>query len=197
MVMDEVEAFAEKLRTGSYSEKTEAVEKLGELKDARAAGPLVKALGDAHSAVREKAAGALADMGKPAVEPLIGALGCEYWDVRYWAAWALGEIGDVEAVGPLIGALGDGDRFVREKAAEGLVKMGEPAAGKLVEAANEPEKRHLRWEISGILRKIDEEAKRKPHDFGIRNVTVIAKPEVPKEFKKLALKDAQKGRVTG
>ena len=40
------------------------------------------------------------------------------------------QLGDASAVGPLIAALGDGDWRVRERAAEALVQVGDPAVAR-------------------------------------------------------------------
>ena len=59
----------------------------------------------------ERAAQALAHIGRPAVEPLITVLKVEDWRVRDNAAWALGIISDPRTVEPLIAALRDGLAF--------------------------------------------------------------------------------------
>jgi len=79
-------------------------------------------IGDMHlQGVVERA---LVKIGEPAVEPLIQALKDGYSHVREGAAKALGEIGDIRAVEPLIQALKDEDSDVRKIAAEALGKMG-------------------------------------------------------------------------
>jgi HEAT repeat protein len=111
--------------------------------------PLIAALKDKDSDVREAAAVALDHLGwKPAqdesagwywmakrdwgkcvalgalaVEPLIAALKHKDSDVRKVAAEALGEIKDPRAVEPLIAALKDKDSDVRKAAAEALVSL--------------------------------------------------------------------------
>ena len=61
-----------------------------------------------------------------AVEPLIRALGdAEYWVRSRADTAALGEIGDVLAVAPLIQALSDADMLVRAGAAEALGEIGD------------------------------------------------------------------------
>jgi HEAT repeat protein len=94
-----------------------------------ALGPLIKALRDKNSNIREKAAETLGRIGdRRAVEPLIKALGDENLNVREKAAEALGYMGDSRAVEPLIiVALKDEDWWVRNKAAEALVNIGKPA----------------------------------------------------------------------
>ena len=62
-------------------------------------------------------------IGEPAVEPLIKALGDEDSSVREWAAWALGRIGDTRATEPLREVLNDEDSDVREKAEKALPRL--------------------------------------------------------------------------
>ena len=102
---------------------------LGEIKDPRAVEPLIAALGDERSDVRQAAAEALGKIKDPrAVEPLIAALGDERSDMRQAAAKALGAIGDARAMEPLIAALKDAEWRVREAAAQALDHLGwEPA----------------------------------------------------------------------
>jgi len=95
-----------------------------EIGDERAVEPLIQALKDKDSDVREVAAEVLVKIGEPAVEPLIRALKDEDWHVREKAAEAIGEIGDKRAVEPLINALKDEDSDVRMEAAEALDQMG-------------------------------------------------------------------------
>ena len=83
---DEIDDLIEKLRTSHDGEREHAAKKLGELKDARAVGPLIKALGDADSLVQDNAMQALGKIGKPAVEPLIKALEYADSEVQWYAA---------------------------------------------------------------------------------------------------------------
>jgi len=96
--------------------------------DSRAVEPLIRALGDADSYVRQNAAEALGKIGEPTVEPLIRTLIEGSNDVRGNAAQALGTIGDSRAVEPLIRALGDSDWRVLWNAARALGKIGDPRA---------------------------------------------------------------------
>jgi HEAT repeat protein len=67
--------------------------------------------------------GWLVKIGLPAVEPLISALQDSRSEVRQVAGAALGQLGDARAVGPLISILGHNDWLTRKRAAEGLVRM--------------------------------------------------------------------------
>ena len=109
----------------------EALEKLG---DARAVEPLIAALKDNDRRVQLSAARALAKLGDAAVEPLIVALKDRDGAVRLGAVRALGKLGDERAVGSLIATLKDSGWYVREKAAEALWKLGEPAVEPLIAA---------------------------------------------------------------
>jgi HEAT repeat protein len=71
-------------------------------------------------------------MGSEAVEPLIAALEDERTTVRQKAAWALGKIGDGRAAPALVGALHDRDKDVRQSARWALQQMGPSALEALV-----------------------------------------------------------------
>jgi HEAT repeat protein len=105
--------------------RIKASEALGELGDARAVEPLIKALGDRNNeTVRRTAAAALGKLGDGrAVVPLIKALGDADRGVCVTAAEALGKLGDARAVEPLIERLGISSWSV-PKAAAALVKLG-------------------------------------------------------------------------
>ena len=86
----------------------EIVWALGRIGDTRATGPLIAALrrGNLELGSMERALGR---MGTPAVEPLVAALGDGETYVRDCAARALGWIGDDQALEPLIALLGDAE----------------------------------------------------------------------------------------
>ncbi|MCU0630618.1 MAG: HEAT repeat domain-containing protein [Methanoregulaceae archaeon] len=131
-----------------------AVEALGELKDPSAIPPLIKILSeDQYSAVRWKAAEALAKIGNTSVEPLIVLLGHPDEDVRWKAAIALGEIGEVRAIDPLIGLLRDEDRYVKGRVAVALGMIGQPAVSPLITALSTGDG-SLRWGAAIALGRI-------------------------------------------
>ncbi|HVP93830.1 MAG TPA: HEAT repeat domain-containing protein [Methanoregulaceae archaeon] len=110
-----------------------ATEALGELGDPFAITALIHVLTvDRYSAIRWKAAEALARIGEPAVDPLVSVLDNRNEDVRWKAAIALGDIGDPRAVEPLIHLLGDVDPYVRGRAAYALSLIGQPAVPVLI-----------------------------------------------------------------
>ena len=111
------------------------IEALGGIGDRRAVEPLMEALKDESSLVREKAAAALGRIGdKRAVDPLIHALTDEDRDVRSRAAWALGQIGDTRAVKPLVKGLTDKNYWTRQQVALALDRLGWKPRGKEEEA---------------------------------------------------------------
>lgn len=98
-----------------------------QLKDARAVGPLIKALSHENWSVRALAAAALGLLGDVrAVEPLIQLL--EFPPTREAAATALGQLGDVRAVEPLIQLLRNGHKIGRQSAAKALGRLGDSRA---------------------------------------------------------------------
>jgi HEAT repeat protein len=135
-----VQWLIEALRDEDGDVSWHAASALGEIGDARAVEPLIKALRDNSSAAK-----ALVNIGDArAVEPLIKALGDKDSDVRQRGAEALGEIGDERAVEPLIAALSVDGAYVRYSAAEALGQYAKEALkmlekrGKLGESAVEP-----------------------------------------------------------
>ncbi|ODS34714.1 MAG: heat repeat-containing PBS lyase [Candidatus Scalindua rubra] len=116
--------------------------------------PLIKALGDKYTIVREKAAETLGNIGDAsAVEPLIQALRDTKYSVRMMAAEALGNIGDSKAIEPLIKALRDEEYYVRERTAYALGKIGKPAVEPLVKTL-EDASCFVRMRAAEILEKI-------------------------------------------
>jgi HEAT repeat protein len=105
---------------------------LGEIRDPRAIGPLIRQLSDTDRFVKSRVAHALGMIGVPAVDPLIQALHDGDGNQRWAAAIALGGIRDSRAVEPLILALADKYENVRAEAAAALVAIGEPAITPLI-----------------------------------------------------------------
>jgi HEAT repeat protein len=133
------------LRNPDLHIQYDAVDALGALRPASAVPALMEVLtDDQYSAIRWKAAEALAQIGAPAVEPLIAVLSHEDEDVRWKAAIALGEIGDPRAIEPLIALLRDEDRFVKGRAAYALGLIGTPGVDALITALREGDG-NLRW----------------------------------------------------
>lgn len=92
--------------------------------DARAVGPLCRALNDEAPDVRRMAVFALGRIGHAdAVEPVCLKLSDTDSDVRRSAATVLGNLNDARVVAPLCKALKDPDFHVRWLAAESLQRM--------------------------------------------------------------------------
>jgi HEAT repeat protein len=105
---------------------------LGEIRDPRAIGPLIRQLSDTDRFVKSRVAHALGMIGAPAVHPLIQTLHDGDGNQRWGAAIALGGIKDPAAVDPLILALADKYENVRAEAAAALVSIGKPAIAPLI-----------------------------------------------------------------
>jgi HEAT repeat protein/protein-S-isoprenylcysteine O-methyltransferase Ste14 len=77
---------------------------------------------------KRRAAGLLAGMGDPAVEPLLALLGDKDPNVRAYSAGALGGMTPERVIPSLIALLHDGDSYVRRTAAEALGRTGSSQA---------------------------------------------------------------------
>ena len=121
-----VPALLEALSDPSPAVQAAAARALGSMDDDRAARPLVSLLDQANEDVRTAAAGALADLGEPAVRPLVEALRRGGPATRAEAAAILGEIGAGEALPPLLEALTDPEPLVRRNTISQLPLLREP-----------------------------------------------------------------------
>lgn len=100
---------------------------------------------------KRRAAGILAGMGEPAVDPLIALLKDPDASVRAYAAEALGGTKSERAVSPLAEMLNDGDSYVRRTAAEALGNTGSSRALRpLVKALEDPTKDIARAAVRGL-----------------------------------------------
>jgi HEAT repeat protein len=140
---------------GSWQLRYEAADALGKIKDPRIVGPLIEALNDRNSRVREAAAKSLKEVGEPAVEPLIATLRDENQDVCFKAIVVLGEIGDSRAVEPLVGVLKHFELWaMRFEAARSLGMIKDPRAiGPLTEALYDKDE-YVREGAEGALKEI-------------------------------------------
>lgn len=98
--------------------------------ETRAIAPLIRVLDDEDQTIRDGVAGALADIGGPAVHPLVDALENPRLTLRgrSTAAGALGRIGDARAVDALLALLDDRETGVRRAAAQALGRLGDTRA---------------------------------------------------------------------
>jgi HEAT repeat protein len=117
------------LKDKNSTTRNSAAKTLGQIKDARAVGPLLAVLKDKDSWVCTSVAEALGQIGDVrAVEPLIATLRDKHYPARSSAAAALGQIRDARAVEPLIGALKDRDSLVRFAAMRALGQIRDARA---------------------------------------------------------------------
>lgn len=127
-VDEEVERVLAKFGSQHLDKRLLAASRLGRL-GSPALPPLIAALRDSRSGVRQMAASALGDIGSPeAVEPLLPLLRDEAAEGRQYAATALGQIGDPRATEPLIAALQDPETGVRWRVALAQGQIGDPQA---------------------------------------------------------------------
>jgi len=94
---------------------------LEQIRDARAAWPVVRMLGDPQ--VGQVASFLAVRMGKVAVEPLLISLRDENPGVRIRAADVLGEMRETRAISPLQERMADADPGVREAASRALLRI--------------------------------------------------------------------------
>jgi HEAT repeat protein len=99
---------------------------------------LIEAFHSQREADRDRAARVLWRIGAPAVEPLLGVLQerSATPEMRTASASALGMIGDPRAIKGLALLLRDERYFVRQRAAQALGRIGEPAVDLLLEMAS-------------------------------------------------------------
>jgi len=157
-----VEQLIQTLKDKDPNVRGDAVLILREIGDVRAVAPLAEALKDEDKDVRLAAALALGKIGDArVVEPLVQALKDACSIVQMGAADALADIGDARAVEALfhflrsvsLSSAVEKDKEVREKVAQALGKMGEPAVKLLIQALR-GEDREARWRAAWALDKI-------------------------------------------
>jgi len=115
-------------KDADWKVRKNAAEALGALKDHRAVEPLIAALEDWNSGVRDSAAGALKGIGAPAVEPLIAALRDPNAWLRLGAARVLGERREPRVVNALLNASGNRDPAVLAGAYQLFINRGKPGS---------------------------------------------------------------------
>ncbi len=135
---DKVTKLVQKLQDKHPNARAKAAKELGNLRDARAVGPLINVLKDADSYVRGQAASSLGKLkDNRAVDPLSNTLKDDCTYVREEAARSLGEIKDARAAGPLIDFIKEDSTYAREEAVKSLMKIGPTAIAPLINARKE------------------------------------------------------------
>ena len=116
---------------------------------------LIKSFENENQDVRTRAANAIVDIGKTAVDHLIEALGNKNVIIRVISAQVLGMIGDERAIEHLIKLFKDDDEDVRGYGAGGaLVDIGKAAVKPLIEAlSGEKISRLYSIQVLGKVRK--------------------------------------------
>jgi len=118
-----VEILVGKLRDPNPNNRLYALYALGKISDPKEVRPLVEVLDSEE--IGWLAAGALVNIGEPALQPLLEALFSESRGVRLYATYALGEIRDPRAVRGVLRMLQDPEPLVQDTAAEALVTIGD------------------------------------------------------------------------
>ena len=130
----DADKLIDKLQSRDPAVREEAAQKLGDLKDPSAVGPLITILKkDKDRSVRWSAEDALVNIGAPAVEPLIKMLSDDSWRVRRRAVRTLAKIRDPRAVESLIASMKtDDDCYVRKCAARAIGEINDPRAAEIL-----------------------------------------------------------------
>ena len=124
-----IDALSARLGDAHPDVRDQSAWALGEIEDAGAVEPLVRALQDSEPRVRARAAWALGEIeDSSAVSGLLAALHDSDAAVREKSVWALGEIESERAVEGLVPLLGDSDAKIRRQAAWALGEIESSAA---------------------------------------------------------------------
>jgi HEAT repeat protein len=125
--------------------RLKAAKLLQDLPDPVAVEPLIGALRDTDSNVRQRAGTALGKIGQPAGKSLVGLLHDPDPELRRTAVEQLGKIRHQEALEPLLTALRDPDPNVQWWAAWALGEMGPTAEEALKKLLRDPDRGVQRW----------------------------------------------------
>lgn len=150
----EVPTLLDALRSPDWRVRYEAVRGLGEMDDPAVLGPLVAALDDADSDVRDGALESLAGMGETALPELVEWLYSGTLNGREAAARALGIIATPAALEGLSGALHDESAWVRAATVEALERCGADAVPALAGALKDGDN-DVRRAAQAALTRID------------------------------------------
>lgn len=121
----------------NWSVRLKSALALGKNKNVKAVRPLVQTLSDDNIYVREYAAKALIQIGKPSFDLLTISIKDVDWFVRKESAFALSEIDGVRAVSYLTDALRDEDARVVAEVKKALIKIGKPAVDPVIAMIND------------------------------------------------------------
>ncbi len=120
----DIDGLLDILDTGDVKECRAAICILGELRNGKAAHPLIGLLETDDIQIRANAAWALGEIGNAkAVLPMIALLNDPSDNVRIHAAWSLGRIGDRRALPGLHAVLKNGSADLRKHALEAIEKI--------------------------------------------------------------------------
>lgn len=183
---DAEKTLIKKLKSDDVTERIEAAEKLGTIKDETSINALMDLFDDDNPEVRLQAAKSLAEIGDLVLKPLIRALRIEEGNSRRYATYALKEIGDSSAVRSLIKALKDDDWGVRKFSAQSLGEIGDKEAVEPLIEALQDEDYGVKVAATRALGDIGDERAADPIKKARRN----AKGD--KEYKKVANKVLKK-----
>ncbi|MFY1642794.1 HEAT repeat domain-containing protein, partial [Methanoculleus bourgensis] len=126
---------------------------LGDFGDAKAVAPLIRALGDPLTAVREAAADSLAMLGPPAVEPLVELIERPGASERYEEPGAAESAKTVTGPGDLSWEIATRRDLRRVYAAAILGEIGDPSAVEPLARALRDANNDVRCQASGALAK--------------------------------------------
>lgn len=133
------------LKDSRLEVRLKAAKLFQDVPDPVAVEPLIGALRDKDSNVRQRAGIALGKIGQPAEKSLVGLLHDPDPEMRRVAAEQLGKIRNPEALEPLLEALRDPDPNVQWWAAWALGEIGSPAEEALKKLLRNPDRRVQRW----------------------------------------------------
>jgi len=133
--------------------RMQAARLLGETREPHAVVPLVEALHDPDSGVRQQAVNSLGKLGTDGVEGLIEAMHDPNPDVRQMAAKAISQLGDPTAIDKLVACLRDPQHEVRNQVAFALKKIGTRAVPALITALSHTDT-SIRWGAARVLGEI-------------------------------------------
>lgn len=138
----DVEKLVALLQADRRGIRIKAIQALGELRNSSTIQPLVEAMGDEEMLVRQAAAGALVEIGEPAIPSLVETLKGPGGRITPHSLWALGEIGSPDAVDAVVKAAESRSWRIRWCAAESLGDLGgKRAIATLVQALGDRDER--------------------------------------------------------